>query len=92
MVEQEGSSGLCKVCEMAVVWVETQLKQKQTKEKVFAYLNQLCESFPSPSGESIIECNNIQSMPNVTFTVGGNPFSLTPQQVIKKKTYHNIFT
>uniref|UniRef100_A0A1J3CGA5 Aspartic proteinase A2 n=1 Tax=Noccaea caerulescens TaxID=107243 RepID=A0A1J3CGA5_NOCCA len=84
VVEQEGSSGLCKVCEMAVVWVETQLKQKQTKEKVFAYLNQLCESFPSPSGESIIECNNIQSMPNVTFTVGGNPFSLTPQQYILK--------
>lgn len=85
MVEQEGSSVLCKVCEMAVVWVETRLKQKETKEKVFEDLNKLCESFPSPAGESIIDCNNIQNMPNVTFTIGGNPFSLTPQQVFKKK-------
>lgn len=84
MVEQEGSSVLCKVCEMAVVWVETRLKQKETKEKVFEDLNKLCESFPSPAGESIIDCNNIQNMPNVTFTIGGNPFSLTPQQVLKK--------
>ncbi|KAF8098300.1 hypothetical protein N665_0269s0025 [Sinapis alba] len=84
VVEEEGSSVLCKVCEMAVVWVETRLKQKETKEKVFEDLNKLCESFPSPAGESIIDCNNIQNMPNVTFTIGGNPFSLTPQQYILK--------
>lgn len=91
VVEQDGSSVgssvLCEVCEMAVVWVETQLKQKETKEKVFEYVNQLCERLPSPAGESIIDCNNIKNMPNVTFTIGGNPFSLTPRQV---KTFHNI--
>ncbi|CAH8256648.1 unnamed protein product [Arabidopsis lyrata] len=84
VVDKERSSVLCEVCEMAVVWVQTKLKVNETKEKVFEYVNQLCESLPSPAGESIIDCNNIKNMPSVTFTIGGNPFSLSPQQYILK--------
>ncbi|PON75817.1 Aspartic peptidase [Trema orientale] len=75
---------LCTVCEMAVVWVQNQLKQKGTKEKVLNYINELCNSLPSPAGESIIDCNSISSMPNITFTIGDKPFTLTPQQYILK--------
>ncbi|EXB57546.1 Aspartic proteinase [Morus notabilis] len=74
----------CTVCEMAVVWVQNQLRQKETKEKVIAYVNQLCESLPSPAGESVINCNSISTMPNVTFTIGSKPFTLTPEQYILK--------
>ncbi|XP_010418950.1 PREDICTED: aspartic proteinase-like [Camelina sativa] len=56
---------------MTVVWVQTKLKLNETKEKAFEYVNQLCESLPSPAGESIIDCKNIENMPNVTFTIGG---------------------
>lgn len=43
--ETEGSSvgeaPLCTACEMAVVWMQNQLKQEQTKEKVLEYVNQV---------------------------------------------------
>lgn len=45
MVEKEnvsaGDSAVCSACEMAVVWVQNQLKQKQTKEEVLSYINEV---------------------------------------------------
>lgn len=32
---------LCTFCEMAVVWIQNQLRQKVTKEKVLNYINQV---------------------------------------------------
>lgn len=75
---------LCTACEMAVVWMQNQLKQKVVKEKVFEYVNQLCEKIPSPMGESTIDCNSISNMPNVTFRIADKDFVLTPEQYILK--------
>ena len=36
-----GESPMCTACEMAVVWMQNQLKQQGTKEKVLAYVNQV---------------------------------------------------
>ncbi|XP_027114960.1 aspartic proteinase oryzasin-1-like [Coffea eugenioides] len=77
-----GESPMCTACEMAVVWMQNQLKQQGTKEKVLAYVNQLCESIPSPMGESIIDCNSLSTLPNVSFTIGGKSFELTPKQYV----------
>ncbi|KAI4332064.1 hypothetical protein L6164_017003 [Bauhinia variegata] len=77
-------SALCSSCEMLVIWVQNQLRQKATKEKVLNYINQLCESLPSPAGESVINCNGISQLPNVTFTIGDKLFTLTPEQYIVK--------
>lgn len=88
VVEKEnvsaGDSAMCTACEMAVIWVQNQLKQKQTKEKVLSYINELCESLPNPMGESIIDCDRISTMPNVSFTIGDKIFNLTPEQYILK--------
>ncbi|KAK4781947.1 hypothetical protein SAY86_016049 [Trapa natans] len=73
---------LCTACEMTAIWIKNQLRDKQTKEKVFNYVSQLCENFPNPTGESVIDCNTISRMPNVTFTIGEKPFNLTPEQYI----------
>ncbi|KAL5060852.1 hypothetical protein RYX36_032456 [Vicia faba] len=73
---------LCSSCQMLVLWIQNQLKQKANKERVFNYVNQLCESLPSPSGESVISCNDISKMPNISFTIGDKPFVLTPEQYI----------
>lgn len=32
---------LCSSCQMLVLWVQNQLKQKATKERVFNYVNQV---------------------------------------------------
>ncbi|KAL0335369.1 UNVERIFIED_CONTAM: Aspartic proteinase [Sesamum radiatum] len=79
-----GESPLCTACQMAVVWMKNQLNNQEVKEKVLDYVNQLCESIPSPGGEALIDCNAISSMPNVTFTIGDKAYVLTPEQYILK--------
>eukprot|EP00268_Persea_americana_P016279 TRINITY_DN176_c0_g1_i3.p1 TRINITY_DN176_c0_g1~~TRINITY_DN176_c0_g1_i3.p1 ORF type:complete len:512 (-),score=98.88 TRINITY_DN176_c0_g1_i3:404-1939(-) len=80
-----GQSGaMCTACEMAVVWMQNQIKQNQTEDHILNYINQLCDRLPSPMGESAVDCSSLSSMPNVSFTIGGKIFSLTPEQYILK--------
>lgn len=44
-------------------------------------LMQLCDRLPSPNGESAIDCGSLSSMPNISFTIGGKVFDLSPEQV-----------
>ena len=32
-------------------------------------------------GESAVDCDSLSSMPNVSFTIGGRVFDLSPEQV-----------
>ncbi|XVF31531.1 hypothetical protein REPUB_Repub16aG0153700 [Reevesia pubescens] len=86
-----GDKVLCTACQMTVIWIQNQLRQKETKDKVLDYVNELCQSLPSPMGESAIDCAKISEMPNITFTIGDKPFNLTPQQYVVK-TGENITT
>ncbi|XP_058082821.1 aspartic proteinase-like [Magnolia sinica] len=79
-----GQDVLCTACELAVVWIENQLRENQTKDRILNYVNQLCERLPSPMGESAVNCNSIASMPNISFTIGNKAFELTPEQYIFK--------
>jgi phytepsin len=36
----------------------------------------------SPGGEAALDCSTISSLPNVTFTIAGKDFLLTPQQYV----------
>ncbi|KAL8474301.1 hypothetical protein ACS0TY_030943 [Phlomoides rotata] len=72
---------MCTACQMAVVWMQSQLRRNQTEEKILDYINQLCDRLPSPNGQSAVDCSVLSSMPNVSFTIGGKPFVLTPEQV-----------
>ncbi|CAL9198216.1 unnamed protein product [Musa hybrid cultivar] len=78
------SDAICGVCEMAVVWMQNQLRQNQTQERVLNYINELCERLPSPMGESSVDCAAISSMPGVSFTIGNKTFELTAEQYILK--------
>lgn len=87
--EKDGRSGglhdaMCSACEMAVVWMQHQLRQNQTQERILNYVNELCERLPSPMGESAVECAGISSMPSVSFTIGGKVFDLSPHEYILK--------
>ncbi|KAF5726456.1 hypothetical protein HS088_TW22G00134 [Tripterygium wilfordii] len=72
---------MCSACEMAVVWMQNQLRRNQTEEQILNYVNQLCDRIPSPNGESAVECSELSSMPNVSFTIGGKVFDLAPEEV-----------
>jgi len=79
-----GEDALCTACEMAVVWMKSQLNNAGVKDKVLEYVTELCDKIPSPGGQSVIDCNSLHGMPNVTFTIGGKPYVLTPEQYILK--------
>ncbi|XAR53802.1 Phytepsin [Bertholletia excelsa] len=82
------SSGLqdamCTACEMTVVWMQNQLRQNQTQDRILNYVNELCGRLPSPMGESAVDCGSLSSMPIVSFTIGGKVFDLTPEEYILK--------
>jgi phytepsin len=82
--KQKGSDLLCTACEMAVVWMENQLRENATKDRILAYANQLCEKLPSPMGESTVSCDNTANMPDISFTIAGKIFTLTPDQYVLK--------
>ncbi|KAF5478941.1 hypothetical protein F2P56_005462 [Juglans regia] len=75
---------MCSTCEMAVVWMQNQLKQNQTQDRIINYANDLCDRLPSPMGESAVDCASLSSMPNVSFTIGGRVFDLRPEQYVLK--------
>ncbi|KAK7838942.1 aspartic proteinase a1 [Quercus suber] len=73
-------SAFCTFCGMIVYWIQVQLKERRTKEKVFTYVNELCERLPNPIGKSFIDCDNIAGMPYISFTIGNKSFPLSPEQ------------
>ncbi|XP_068664571.1 aspartic proteinase-like isoform X2 [Aristolochia californica] len=87
--ENDGKSvgmrdSMCSACEMAVVWIQNQLRQNQTQDHILSYINELCDRLPSPMGESAVDCNGLSSLPSVSFTIGGKKFNLTAEQYILK--------
>lgn len=82
--ENLGSDVMCSACQMAVVWIENQLRENKTKELILQYANQLCERLPSPNGESTVSCQEISKMPSLAFTIANKTFTLTPEQYIVK--------
>ncbi|XP_008378422.1 aspartic proteinase isoform X2 [Malus domestica] len=74
----------CPLCEMIVYWVQLQLKKQIEKEKIFSYVNELCEKLPNPLKRSFVNCDNIAFMPDITFTIRNKSFTLSPEQYILK--------
>ncbi|XP_047310790.1 aspartic proteinase A1-like [Impatiens glandulifera] len=87
-VVDERSDGLpnamCEACEMAVVWMQTQVMQNQTDDHIFSYVDQLCNSIPSSNKESFVDCSRLSSMPTVSLKIGGKVFDLSPKDYILK--------
>ncbi|CAN6445560.1 unnamed protein product [Victoria cruziana] len=78
------SDAMCTACEMAVVWMQNQIRMNRTQDQILNYINQLCDRLPSPMGESAVDCGALSSMPSVSFTIGGQTFDLSPEQYVLK--------
>nr|AAC34854.1 senescence-associated protein 4 [Hemerocallis hybrid cultivar] len=78
------SDAMCSACEMAVVWMQNQIKHNKTQDLILNYINQLCERLPSPMGESAVDCSVLSTMPSISFTIGGKQFDLTAEQYVLK--------
>ncbi|XP_057472289.1 aspartic proteinase A1-like [Actinidia eriantha] len=77
-------NAMCTACEMSVVWMQNQLRQNETQDRVLNYVNELCDRIPSPMGESAVDCGSLASMPTVSFTVGCKVFDLSSDEYILK--------
>ncbi|XP_062088310.1 aspartic proteinase-like [Humulus lupulus] len=74
----------CSACEMAVAWMQNQLMQNQTQERILNYVNELCDRMPSANGESTVDCGSLSSMPKISFTIADKVFDLRPEEYILK--------
>ncbi|WJX96388.1 phytepsin [Trifolium repens] len=79
---QSRESPLCTLCDMIVFWIRVQLKQRNTRERILKYIDELCEKLPNPVGQSFINCDNIPNMPEIIFKIGNRSFPLSPEQYI----------
>lgn len=75
---------MCSMCQMAVVWMQNQIKRNETEDQIINYVDQLCERLPSPMGESGVDCNKLSTLPNIAFTIGGKTFDLSPEEYVLK--------
>ena len=48
-------------------------------------MEKVCDLLPSPEGESTVDCNKLDSLPNVDIQLAGKTFTLTPEQYILKE-------
>ncbi|OAY55155.1 aspartic proteinase [Manihot esculenta] len=75
---------MCSYCEMAVIWMQNKLELNLTRENILNYVDELCDRLPSPLGESVVDCGGLSTLPNVSFTIGGKVFDLSPEQYVLK--------
>jgi phytepsin len=72
----------CAACEAIMYYVEILVENNSTDEEILKVFEEVCTLIPSPDGESTVDCSMLSSLPNVTITLGGKPFVLTPDQYI----------
>ncbi|KAK9681524.1 hypothetical protein RND81_10G008300 [Saponaria officinalis] len=75
---------MCSVCEMSVVWMQNQLQQNATQDRVISYADKLCDRIPNPMGQSAVDCNRLSEMPSISFTIAGKGFELSPEEYVLK--------
>ncbi|XP_010694065.2 aspartic proteinase isoform X1 [Beta vulgaris subsp. vulgaris] len=82
--EEESNTSFCGFCEMAVIWVQVQIKERKAKGNIFKYMNKLCEEIPNPGQKLFVDCEKIGDMPPISFNIGDQAFPLMPEQYILK--------
>jgi len=72
----------CGTCETLMYYVEILVQSNATDEEILKVLEEVCTLIPSPDGESTVDCSQINSLPDVTITLGGKAFVLKPKDYI----------
>jgi len=81
--ESRKSKVACSACEMAVDYAKELLQTNVTRTVVLNELEKVCDFVPAqPGGEAGVDCNAVDDMPNISFTIAGKSFELTPKQYV----------
>nr|QOL01246.1 putative extracellular protein TR9_052 [Trebouxia lynnae] len=83
--DRVGESTQCQICEMAVNYVKVALANNETETQIEDKLAGLCDSLSFlGSSQAVVDCDKLSEMPDVSFTIAGKEFGLTPEQYILK--------
>jgi len=83
--EEEQGGDICHLCQVAATFIESALASNATDEWVEKFIeNEVCNNLLPASGEGVVDCDKVDSMPDIDFTIGGRNFTLTPDQYILK--------
>ena len=74
----------CQMCEFVMQYVKIALANNETAAQILDALDAACGalSFGGGGGEAVLDCDKLGSMPDVTITVAGRDFVLTPEQYV----------
>ncbi len=77
-------SMMCEACTAAIEFVQEALSGEETEEEIEAILNLACEQADvlNPGGPAMVDCDELDSLPNVGFEIGGRQFTLAPKQYV----------
>ncbi|KAL3146574.1 hypothetical protein ABBQ32_000814 [Trebouxia sp. C0010 RCD-2024] len=82
---QVQESSQCQICEMAVNYVKVALANNETETQIEDKLAGLCDSLSFlGSSQAVVDCDKLSELPDVSFTIAGKEFGLTPEQYILK--------
>jgi len=83
------NSGGCALCKLVLGTVDTILPQNKTKVEIIIALDSICTILPTTAGENFVNCETINTLPNIAFTVAGTQLPLTPADYVVQITTDN---
>jgi len=80
-----GDSDICQLCQLVATFAENALASNATDQMVEEFIeHEVCDNLLPASGEGVVDCDKLDSMPNIDFVISGQTFTLTPDQYILK--------
>jgi phytepsin len=88
-LHQNGENGLnddgpqCQLCEFIIQYVKIALANNDTMAQILDSLDTACEALSfGAGGQAAVDCDNIPTMPDITFNIGGKAFTLSADQYV----------
>jgi phytepsin len=80
----ERDDPMCSMCEFVVEFIQTGLSDNKTEAEVEEILDTACEQagMLSPGGAYVVDCQSLDSLPEIDFLISGKAFTLEPSQYV----------
>jgi len=72
----------CGLCTTVIGYLEQVLPNNSSEAFIEFVLDEICNLLPDPNGEALVNCSAIATLPNISITLNGQVFTLTPQDYI----------